>query len=331
MIGFKNVLSMISVCLCAICPAFHAHAANIAEKLWTPQELSGTPKDLERRPGRDLMPPEPRAPRESLAPLPEAEDGVIRRVRPTSDRKLVALTFDACELATGSSGYEYRIVDFLRREKIPATFFMGGKWMRSHQERAMQIMADPLFEIANHAWSHGNFAIMDEQTAREQILWTEAQYETTRSALASKANAAGLDAALMDAVPRHMSLFRLPYGRSSPKSLRLLGSLGFKVIQWDVVPELPGDNSGSGLAAQAASRVRPGSIILFHVNAVPKMSNVLLENLVTLLRAKGYNFLTVSELLTTGPAETAKDGYFSKPGDNAAYDHKFGKDGTGAR
>ena len=59
---------------------------------------------------------------------------------------------------------------------------MGGKWMRTHAKRVKQIMRDPLFEIGNHAWSHGNFGIMTPERMREEIQFTQAEYEATRSA-----------------------------------------------------------------------------------------------------------------------------------------------------
>jgi peptidoglycan/xylan/chitin deacetylase (PgdA/CDA1 family) len=63
----------------------------------------------------------------------------------------VALTFDLCEQADDVTGYDRRIVNRLRDEGVRATFFAGGKWMRSHEEKAQQLMADPRFEIGNQA------------------------------------------------------------------------------------------------------------------------------------------------------------------------------------
>lgn len=302
-----------------------------AVSLWTAEELSGTPPDLKRRPNCAPCPPVPHAPRTLLSPLQEAEDGIIRRVRINSERKIAAITFDLCELETLSNGYDYRIVDFLRREGIAATFFMGGKWMSTHPERAMQVMAHPHFEIGNHAWSHGNFALMDEDMARSQVLQTQAQYENLRDELAAKVASAGLDTALVSAIPQEMTLFRLPYGRSSAKALRLLGSLGVRVIQWDVVAErLPGDNADPQAAEECAAQVQPGSILLFHANGVPLNSHLLLERVVGQLKNKGYTFVTVSELLSMGQAETVQDGYFNTPGDNLELDANYGPYGTGA-
>lgn len=326
----KAAIAFILFFLCAA-PA-PAASLDAAAALWTAEELGGKPQDLERRPNCEHCPPAPQSPRILLSPLPEAEDGVIRRVRVASERKVVAITFDLCELETISNGYDYRIVDFLRHEGIPATFFMGGKWMNTHPERAMQVMACPLFEIGNHAWSHGNFALMEESMARSQVLRTQAQYEALRDELTSRAVSAGLEATFASAIPQEMTLFRLPYGRSSAKALRLLGSLGFRVIQWDIVAErLPGDNAEPQVAEECAAQAQPGSILLFHANGVPLNSHLLVERVVGLLRAEGYTFVTVSDLLRMGQAERAKDGYFSTPGDNLELDVKFGPHGTGVK
>ena len=56
-----------------------------------------------------------------------------------------------------------------------------------------------------------------------------------------------------------------------------------------------------------------------------------LRETVAELRARGYRFATVGELLRMGAPETVRDGYFSRPGDNRALDKKFGVDGTGRR
>ena len=72
----------------------------------------------------------------ALPPLPDRLTGSIRRVE-TAGAKLVALTFDLCELSDQTAGYDGEVVDALRAAKAKATFFAGGKWMRSHPKRAM--------------------------------------------------------------------------------------------------------------------------------------------------------------------------------------------------
>ena len=81
-------------------------------------------------------------------------------------RKLIALTFDLCEQPGEIAGYDGAIFDYLRANGIKATFFAGGKWMRSHAERAQQLMSDPLFEMGNHSEAHRNLKLLSGSAAR---------------------------------------------------------------------------------------------------------------------------------------------------------------------
>ena len=130
-----------------------------------------TSRDKRRSSLNDTTPPARTSPLYTLSPLSD-DEGVIRRVRLSDDVKAVALTFDMCELDTSTTGVDMDVINFLRENRIPATLFMGGKWMRTHSERVKQIMSDPVFELANHNWSHGNCALLSPEGLRAQILWT---------------------------------------------------------------------------------------------------------------------------------------------------------------
>ena len=275
----------------------------------------------------DARPPARREPRFRLPENPAALEGAIRSVE--TGERVCALTFDMCELATSTSGFDADIVLWLQDNSVPATFFMGGKWMRTHERRVREILRDPLFEIANHAWSHGNFGLLSEARMREEILDTQCQYELIREDVLKNSGRS----ALGDGFPPSPSLrfFRFPYGRSSETALRLLAEYGLEPIQWNVVAETGGNNASLQQAREVMRQVTPGSILLFHANLVPKGSFQLLRYVAEGLRRQGYRFVTVGELLALGTPLREKDGYFLKPGDNAALDTRFGPEGTGRR
>ncbi len=261
---------------------------------------------------------QPVAPKRASAPV----YGLVRRVD-VGQRKVVALTFDFCELETQTTGYNVKLVEFLQKNKIPATLFLGGKWLRTHARRGLELLSWPLFEIANHAWSHANFALLDAQNMDKQVQWMQAQYE------ALDAQRHAISGRIF--TPQRLSLFRFPYGRSSEAALRYMQKSGLMVIQWDVVGEIFEDD-GTMQAAQALFRkVRPGSILLFHGNMVPKRTEVLVPKIVKLLQDAGYTFTSVGDLLTMGTPEVVHDGYFYKPGDNVIFDTRFGPHGTGKK
>ena len=278
--------------------------------------------DLRRAIQNNTKPPEKLMPFHELPPRTK-DEGVIRRVKLPDGVKAVAVTFDMCELDTTTTGCDMAVMNHLRECGIPATLFMGGKWMRTQSRRVKEIMTEGgLFEIGNHNWSHGNCALLSEEGLKAQILWTQAEYELLR------------EESGVDDIPEVPTLFRLPYGRNNDRALRVIAGLGLRVIQWDVAAEA-GDNSDIKRAKRNAKKVaamtRPGSILLFHANLVPKGTVNLLREVVNILDGEGYEFVKVSELLTMGEAETVRNGYFSRPGDNYALDKKFGIDGTGRK
>ena len=77
--------------------------------------------------------------------------GVKTRLK--SEKKVIALTFDACGKPRGK-GYDSRLMDYLIREKIPATLFMSGSWIDADREIFQQLANQPFLEIENHGHAH---------------------------------------------------------------------------------------------------------------------------------------------------------------------------------
>lgn len=302
--------------------------------LWTAAQLSA-PKDARQakaeRAIRQLTEPDMSAPSRTQPLddkpwLPENRRGIIRRVFLTAGDRRVALTFDLCERTAHVTGYDARLVDALRAAKAKATFFAGGKWLRSHPERAQQLIADPRFELGNHAWSHANMSVSPPEFRQNQVQWTQAQYELLREELDRRLAERGLKPSGRGP----LTLFRLPYGRGGAEVAAQLNAMGLAVVQWDVVGE--GGRGNAQARAQAiAEAVRPGSIVLLHANAVPRDTAEVVRRLLPLLAKKGYATATMSELLAAGRPETVQEGYFTLPGDNRIYDEMFEGHGTGER
>lgn len=67
-----------------------------------------------------------------------------------------------------------QILAVLRKHEVPATFFMMGEKADDPDSADLvaEIIADPLFEIANHSWDHPNMRSLSDSEARDQIGWT---------------------------------------------------------------------------------------------------------------------------------------------------------------
>src|SRR5262249_10913810 len=232
-----------------------------------------------------------------FTPLPQR--GVVRRVKLPPGKRLIALTFDLCEQPSEIAGYQGGIVDFLRQNRIKATFFFGGKWMLSHKERTQQLMADPLSEVANRTWAHRNLRNLTGSALTDEIRTVQAAYEQVREELEAKQCVAqdGHTPAARRA-PKRLSLFRFPYGACSPEALAEVAEQGMLPIQWDVSSGDPAFSlSAATMARNVLESARPGSIVLFHANGRGWHTEGALPEIVSTLRAKGYEFVTVSELM----------------------------------
>ncbi len=168
----------------------------------------------------------PASSRNMLPPVPVELQKSIRAVRPGDGSKVIALTFDLCEGPGEIAGYDAEIINFLRTAQIKATFFAGGKWLQSHPDRAMQLMADPLFEIGNHSWNHPNFRLLAEPQMLAQILRTQAQYELLWQKLADKVQVRGLPVSEMAKIPPVPLIFRFPLRHLQSRGLARHQSTG---------------------------------------------------------------------------------------------------------
>jgi peptidoglycan/xylan/chitin deacetylase (PgdA/CDA1 family) len=298
---------------------------KVLETCWTKQELAGSASDRyaksQYRGDKSTPPPDIVKQAALMLPkLPQSRRGSIRYVQVEGGKKLIALTFDLCESAGEISGYDRDIVNYLRKHHIKATFFAGGKWMRDHEQKTMQLMADPLFEIGNHTWTHSNLRRIGGQPMLDQILWTQAEYKLLRDKLSQQAcyKKAANDG---NHIPRLSTAFRFPYGVCNNESLNTLSNHGLAAIQWNIVSGDPWrGQSAKSIAATILKDIRPGAIIVAHANGRGLHTAESLRLFIPGLLSKGYRFVTVSELLDSGKVVSASSCYEWRPGDNLRYD-----------
>lgn len=297
-------------------------SAIILHKLWTSQELKGSAEDKKIQPlGKpDHVPPQRLIPKFKNQPLFPCVTNSIRSVKPFRDRKVIALTFDLCERTNEITGYDAKIVKYLRDNMVKSTFFAGGKWMRSHPDKTEQLMADPLFEVGNHSWSHANLRVANDKDIVKEILWTQVQYELLWEDLERRCKALGIDLE-MSKIPRIPTVFRFPYGTCSPASLNALSQFGLAAIQWDVVTGDPAaGQTAENITKTVENQTKPGSIIVCHANGRGHGTAEALPRFIPDLRKRGFEFVTVSELLRLGQVDAYDECFELRPGDNHRYD-----------
>ena len=208
------------------------------------------------------------------------------------DGPYIAITFD-----DGPHGQNTpRLLDILQKRNVKATFFVVGQCAAEFPAIMKRIVTDG-HEIANHSWSHPLLTKLGESGVSEQLQRThDVIIETT------------------GVVPK---LMRPPFGGFTPNQRAWANrKWSYKVILWDVDPLDWKVRNAERVEAEILKRTVPGSIVLAHdihkstIDAMPSTLDALL--------AKGFRFVTVSELLAmdrpaapkakatpTAPASTA--------------------------
>ena len=206
--------------------------------------------------------------------LPPVAPQVIKAGK--SGRRVVALTFDACWKTTPSH-YDARIIEILRKTHTPATLLLGGRWMEAFPRETRELGKDPLFELGNHSYIHPHMTQISEKAMREEILRTQnIQYR-----LAGKQG----------------RLFRPPYGEYNDKLVAVAASCGLKTLIWSVETGDPDPRqTAKEILKDTMRQVRPGAVIIMHMNGRGWHSAEALPTLVSTLHAKGYRLVKVSDL-----------------------------------
>jgi len=202
------------------------------------------------------------------------------------DGPYIAMTFDDGPRPDGKNGsYTPKLLDILKERHLHATFFVVGQMVKAHPEILKREYSEG-HEIGNHTWDH---------LPLPKVVQTEG----------------GLDHEILDtsAIIKKVTgqaptIMRPPYGATTPSLSRAIEKqYGMKVILWSVEPVDWDEKHVSPAMVQdrivngwkECAGVKPGSIIISHdihkgtIEAMPGTLDALL--------AKGYKFVTVSELL----------------------------------
>jgi peptidoglycan/xylan/chitin deacetylase (PgdA/CDA1 family) len=228
----------------------------------------------------------------TLAPGPGGLTPVFKNGSRTHGRT-VALTFDADmtadqgpRAAAGEHFDNPGLIAALRSLKVPATVFMTGRWAEEYPEQARSLGRDPLFEVANHSYSH--YAFTADCYGLPTVSGDRMRADVER------AYAAFRKAGVPDARP----YFRFPGGCYDRRALKALTPVGVTAVQWDVVSGDAFATDAEAVSRQVLEGVRPGSVVVMHCtrSAAPTTERVVRE-VVPELRARGFRFVKVSELI----------------------------------
>ncbi|KDN57889.1 MULTISPECIES: LysM peptidoglycan-binding domain-containing protein [unclassified Exiguobacterium] len=231
-----------------------------------------------------------------LAPLvtyPKSADAAaskfITSVNTTS--KVVALTFD-----DGADGANTnKILDILAKNNVKATFFLTGSGANHHPQYIKNIAAKG-HQLGNHSYTHPDFTKLTATQMKSELDRTEALVKSITGKTTKP-------------------IFRAPFGAVNSAVLNGVGAAGYGyTIQWNIDTIDWKGLTASQINTKVQTNIKPGSIVLMHTGAGAPGTPLALPTMISQLKAKGYKFVTVSQLLAYQNTSTSKT-YTVKSGD----------------
>ena len=198
---------------------------------------------------------------------------IVARVE--TPEKVVALTFDDGPTPEAVE----QVLGVLREKNVKATFFVTGAELEKNPEWGRRIVEEG-HELGNHSYSHERMVFVSDAFIRDEIERTDALIRQT-----------GYSGTID---------FRPPYCKKLWSLPRYLSQTSRKTITCDLEPDSYDDVAATaeGIESYVVDNARPGSIILLHVMYPSRKTSMAAVPLVIDdLRARGYRFVTVEELL----------------------------------
>ena len=190
-----------------------------------------------------------------------------------TEEKVVALTFDDGP----HPKFTAEILDILAKHNAKATFFVIGENAEKNPELILRQYSEG-HEIANHTFTH--------------------PLKTTLSKLEIELKQT--DDLIFSITGYHPELFRPVEGQYTDQMIQSVVKKGYRVVMWSWHQDTE-DWKSPGvhrIEKTVLKGVEPGNIILFHDGGGNRSQTVkALDNIVEKLQERGYEFVTVSDLI----------------------------------
>jgi len=213
----------------------------------------------------------------------ERVTGVKTRLKTTG--KTIALTFDACGSKNGMA-LDKKVIGILEKEQVHATLFINGRWIEPNLSEFRRLAANPLFEIANHGFSHkpastngrSVYGINGTGSAAEIVDEIELNAEKI-------ANMTG----------RRPRFYRSGTAYYDEIAVRIAEDLGHQVAGFSVLGDA-GATYNSKQVRDALLGVKSGDIVILHFNHPESGTAEGLREAIPELKKRGFRFVRLSDL-----------------------------------
>lgn len=187
----------------------------------------------------------------------------------------IALTFDDGPHPAAT----FRLCEVLARYKVPATFFVVGRVAAQNPE-VLRFLSQAGHEVANHTWNHFNPRHLSIRSLRREL-------DRTRLLIHQMTG-------------RDTFLFRTPGGTEKYLRHKFQVPMGYQLVLWDVHSLDQEGLSAEEITTRVLANAKNGDVVLMH-NGLDS-TTLALETIIPALHARGFTFVTVSDLLENRPS-----------------------------
>ena len=191
-----------------------------------------------------------------------------------TSQKVLYLTFDAGY----ENGQTEKILDILKKQQVPAAFFLVGNYIQRNPELVRRMVAEGHM-VANHTMHHPDMSKISDPAAFEKEL-------------------SGLEDLYQQITGKEMpKYYRPPQGIYSEDNLRMAKEMGYKTVFWSLA-YVDWNNDAQPTAQQAFDKLLPrthdGAVVLLH--STSQTNAEILDQLLTNWEDQGYIFETIDKL-----------------------------------
>lgn len=190
-----------------------------------------------------------------------------------TENKNIYLTFDLGYEA----GYTESILNTLKENKVPATFFITAHYVNTAGELVQRMITDGHI-IGNHTVNHKSMPSLTEEGLTKELM--------------------NLHTSIYEQFNYEMKYMRPPKGEYSEKSLFITTKLGYIPVMWSFAyadwdeAKQPSNQDGINKIIQ---NVHNGEIMLLH--ATSKTNMEILDTVIKQIKEMGYEFKSLDEFV----------------------------------
>ena len=189
-------------------------------------------------------------------------------------KKEIYLTFDNGY----ENGYTGDILNVLRRQHVPAAFFITGHYLKTAPELVVRMVKENHI-VGNHSWTHPDMSRSSDEVIRQELRRVKEETEKLTG-------------------QQTMNYLRPPRGVFNERTMAVAKKEGYTHVFWSLAYRdwVVDQQRGSKYAYdEVMKQIHPGAIMLLHT--VSKDNAEALDSIITDLKKQGYVFKSLDQLM----------------------------------